>query len=222
LPNIPALARQLNERGAPGDRTEYPGMLAGLDARELERLGAEYLESTAAQRKIGRPFFVDKMPNNYAHVALIHLILPNARIIDARRHPMACCFSNYKQFFERGQGFSFALTDIGRYYRDYIELMAHWDTVLPGKVHRVFYEALVNDPEIEIRRMLDYLGVPFEEKCLRFHETERAVRTSSSEQVRQPLHKSSVDQWKHFEPWLDPLKNALGPVLDKYPDAPEF
>jgi len=207
LPNIPAMARDLNERG------DYPGVLADLDASEFKRLGAVYLAQTSTHRTLGRPFFIDKMPNNFAHVPLIHVMLPNAKIIDARRHPMGCCFSNYKQFFERGQHFTFSLSDLGRYYRDYVDLMAHWDAVLPGKVHRVIYEDLVSDPEMEIRRLLDYVGAPFEEQCLRFHETERAVRTASSEQVRQPLNKSGVNQWKHFEPWLAPLKDALGSAL---------
>jgi hypothetical protein len=135
---------------------------------------------------------------------------------------MACCFSNYKQHYARGQHFTYALTDIGRYYRDYVALMACWDRVLPGRVHRVIYEKLVADPETEIRRMLDHLGVPFEEQCLRFHETERTVRTASSEQVRQPLYNSGVDHWKNFEPWLGQLAAALGPVLELYPDVPDF
>jgi hypothetical protein len=175
-----------------------------------------------SRRTLGRPFFVDKMPNNDAHVPLIHLILPNAKIIDARRHPMGSCFSNFKQHFARGQHFTYALTDVGRYYHDYVELMAHYDTVLPGKVHRVIYEQLVCDPEKEIRGILEYLGLPFEERCLCFHETERSVRTASSEQVRMSLYKGGVDHWKNFEPWLGPLKTALGAVLEKYPGVPEF
>ena len=223
LPDITSLARHLNEDNAEGgDGPSYPELLAYLDSEEFERRGEGYIKSTRSHRKLGRPFFVDKMPNNYAHIPLIHLILPNAKIIDARRHPMGSCFSNFKQHFARGQHFTYALTDVGRYYRDYVELMAHWDKVLPGKVHRVIYEKLVDDPETEIRRIFEYLGLPFEEQCLRFHETERAVRTASSEQVRQPLYKSGVDHWKKFEPWLGPLKTALGPVLEKYPDVPEF
>ncbi|MBV9990756.1 MAG: sulfotransferase [Alphaproteobacteria bacterium] len=223
LPNITSLARHLSEENSTdADIPDYPDLLGYLDADEYRRRGEEYIENTRSHRKLGRPFFVDKMPNNYAHIPLIHLILPNAKIIDARRHPMGSCFSNYKQHFARGQHFTYALTDVGRYYRDYVELMAHWDAVLPGKVHRVIYERLVENPETEIRRIFDYLGLPFEEKTLRFHETERAVRTASSEQVRMPLYKSGVDHWKNFEPWLGPLKTALGEVLDRYPDVPAF
>jgi tetratricopeptide (TPR) repeat protein len=223
LPDITSLARHLNEDNAEGSEgPSYPELLAYLEPDEFKRRGEEYIRNTRSHRKLGRPFFVDKMPNNYAHVPLIHLILPNAKIIDARRHPMGSCFSNFKQHFARGQHFTYALTDVGRYYRDYVELMAHYDKVLPGKVHRVIYENLVADPEKEIRRIFEYLGLPFEEQCLRFHETERAVRTASSEQVRMPLYKSGVDHWKNFEPWLGPLKTALGPVLEKYPDVPEF
>jgi predicted Zn-dependent protease len=222
LPNITSLARHLNQDNAEAEGPQYPELLGYLDADEFERRGQEYLDNTRVQRVTDKPFFVDKMPNNYAHVPLIHLILPNAKIIDARRHPMGCCFSNYKQHFARGQHFTYALGDVGRYYSDYVELMAHWDAVLPGKVHRVIYEKLVDDPETEIRRMLDFIGLPFEDQCLRFHETERPVRTASSEQVRQPLYNSGVDHWRHFEPWLGPLKDALGPVLERYPDVPEF
>lgn len=213
LPHVPALARRLNEADI-GRRNPYPAGLAEIGAAELEHLGAQYVRDTTALRKLRRPYFIDKMPNNYAHIGLIHLILPNARIIDARRHPLACCFSNYKQLFERGQDFTYSLTDLGRYYRDYASLMAHWDRVLPGKVHRLAYEDLVRDPATEIRRLLDYLGLPFEEACLRFHENERAVRTSSSEQVREPLNRNAVDQWRNFEPWLGPLKSELGHLLD--------
>ncbi|HEX8262035.1 MAG TPA: sulfotransferase, partial [Allosphingosinicella sp.] len=156
--------------------------------------------------------------NNWAHVGLIALILPNARIVDARRHPLACCFSNFKQHFARGQGFSYDLAELGRYYRAYVELMRHFDDVLPGRVHRVSYERMVEDPEGEVRRLLDYLGLPFEDSCLRFYENQRAVRTASSEQVRQPINREGLDQWRAFEPWLAPLKDALGPVLDAYPE----
>ncbi len=166
-----------------------------------------------------KPFFIDKMPNNFAHAGFIHLILPNAKIIDARRHPLGCCFSGFKQHFARGQAFSYDLTDIGRYYADYVELMAHFDTVLPGRVHRVIYEAMIEDPEREIRALLDHCGLPFEDACLTPHKTERAVRTASSEQVRRPI-KDAVEHWQKFESHLPPLKQALGPVLDAYPDAP--
>ena len=222
LPDITSLARHLNEDNFVSEGPGYPYLLEDLPREEFKRRGEDYIRNTRFHRKSGRPFFVDKMPNNYAHVGLIHMILPRARIIDARRHPMGSCFSNFKQHFARGQHFTYALTDVGRYYYDYVELMAHFDDVLPGKVHRVIYEQLVEDPEREIRRMLEYLGLPFDERCLNFHETERAVRTASSEQVRQPLYKSGVDHWKNFEPWLGPLKQALGPVLEAYPNVPKF
>jgi hypothetical protein len=160
------------------------------------------------------------MPNNFAHVGLIHLILPKAKIIDARRHPLGCCFSGFKQHFARGQGFTYDLVDLGRYYRDYVELMAHFDAVLPGRIHRVIYENMVADPEAEVRALLAYCGLPFEAACLKFHENDRAVRTASSEQVRRPINTDGLDQWRNFDPWLGPLKAALGPVLDAYPDPP--
>ena len=156
------------------------------------------------------------------HLGLIHLALPNAKIIDARRHPLGCCFSCFKQHFARGQGFTYDLTDLGRYYHDYVELMAHFDAVLPGRVHRVHYERMIEDTEGEVRRLLAYLGLPFETGTLRFYETERAVRTASAQQVRQPIYRAGLDQWRHYEPWLDPLKRALGPVLAAYPATPEF
>jgi hypothetical protein len=154
------------------------------------------------------------MPNNFAHIGLIHLALPKAKIIDARRHPLACCFSAFKQHFARGQNFSYNLEDLGRYYRDYTALMEHFDTILPGRIHRVHYEVLVEDTEREVRRLLDYCGLPFEDACLRFFENDRPVRTASSEQVRQPIYRTGVDHWQHYEPWLDALKTALGPALD--------
>ena len=148
-------------------------------------------------------------------------MLPNAKIIDARRHPLGCCFSAFKQHFARGQSFSYSLGDVGRYYRDYVELMAHFDAVLPGRVHRVHYETMVEDTEAEVRRLLDYCGLGFDERCLRFYENDRAVRTASSEQVRKPIFRDGIDQWRHFEPWLAPLKSALGTVLDCYPQVPQ-
>jgi len=159
------------------------------------------------------------MPNNFAHIGLIRLALPNAKIVDVRRHPMACCLSNFKQHFARGQNFAYSLDDIGRYYRDYVELMAHFDAVAPGRVHRVIYEDLVENTEREVRRLLAYCGIAFEDACLRFFDNERPVRTASSEQVRQPIYRSGVDQWRHYEKWLDPLKAALGPVLGNSGDA---
>jgi hypothetical protein len=218
LPDIIALARRF--AGKRKEDKTYPATLEGLNAETFEAIGAEYLARTRVQRKLGRPHFVDKMPNNWAYVGFIQSILPNARIIDARRHPLACCFSNFKQLFARGQGFSYSLADMGRYYADYVRLMAHFDAVLPGRVHRVIHEDLVRNPEQEIRRVLDYCGLPFEEQCLRFHETDRAVRTASSEQVRQPLSAENLEHWRRYEPWLDELKTALGPVLDYYPSPP--
>jgi hypothetical protein len=225
LPDIPAMVRAITSGDARGtaaraDRTRYPGVLAELDAARLRELGEEFLERTRIQRKTSAPLFIDKLPNNWQHVGLIHLMLPNAKIVDARRHPLSCGFSVFKQHFARGQNFSFKLEDIGRYYRDYVGLMAHFDTLLPGRVHRVHYEAMVADTEHEVRRLLDYCGLPFEDACLRFHENERAVRTPSAEQVRQPIYRDALEQWRHYEPWLGPLRDALGPVLAEYPAVP--
>ncbi|MGF7148780.1 tetratricopeptide (TPR) repeat protein [Sphingomonas zeicaulis] len=217
LPDIAMLARRLGERKLSSQDSLYPERLGDLDAPALAALGAEFLERTRVHRKTGRPLFIDKMPNNWAHVGLIHLILPNATIIDARRHPLGCCFSNFKQHFARGQAFSYGLDDMGRYYADYVRLMDHIDAVLPGRVHRIFYERMIDDTESEIRRLLDHLGLPFEPACLDFHRNDRAVRTASSEQVRQPIFRSGMDQWRQFDPWLQPLKDALGPVLATYP-----
>ncbi|KQZ18888.1 sulfotransferase [Caulobacter sp. Root1472] len=216
LPDVTAMARRLK------DESPYPEVLATLSPEDLRALGEEFLERTRVQRKTDRPLFIDKMPNNWAHVGLIALMLPNAKIIDARRHPLGCCFSGFKQHFARGQNFSYGLEDIGRYYADYVELMAHVDAVLPGRVHRVIYESMIEDPEREIRALLSYCGLPFEESCLNFHENDRAVRTASSEQVRRPIFKDAVEHWQNYESWLDPLKTALGPVLSSYPAAPEF
>ena len=221
LPDIVAIASRLMQSSAAGDPTaSYPEVLEGLTPAQCRALGEEYLQRTRIQRRTGAPFFIDKMPNNFQYVGLIQLILPNAKIIDARRHPLGCCFSVFKQHFARGQSFSYELQDIGHYYRDYVELMAHFDEVLPGRIHRVFYEALVGDLETEVRRLLDYCGLPFEERCLRYYENDRAVRTASSEQVRKPIFRDAVDQWRNYEPWLGPLKEALGPTLDLYPLAP--
>jgi predicted Zn-dependent protease len=222
LPDVPMIVRELDGRHDRDEAPQYPQMLADLPLAQFAALGERYLEATRVQRKAGTPFFIDKMPNNCLHVGLIHLMLPNARIVDARRHPLGCCFSGFKQHFARGQAFSYDLADIGAYYRDYVELMAHFDQVLPGRVHRVIYERLIEDTEAEVRRLLDYCGLPFEDACLRFYENERAVRTASSEQVRQPIFKDGVDHWRHYEPWLGPLKEALGPVLGHYPAVPDF
>lgn len=217
LPDILSIARKLGERKSRSERSKYPEVLATLDTDALSELGQRYLDDTRIQRKTAAPFFVDKMPNNFLHVGLIHLALPNARIIDARRHPLACCFSGFKQHFARGQNFTYDLEDIARYYRDYVALMTHFDEVLPGRVLRVHYEAIVHDTEAQVRRLLQYCDLPFDERCLRFHETERAVRTASSEQVRRPIYTEGVEQWRHFEPWLDPLKRTLGSLVDTYP-----
>ena len=220
LPDIIAMARQLGGRARKSSGGVYPDMLAGLGADELRALGEEYLMRAQPHRKLGRPFFIDKMPNNWAHVGLICLILPNAKIVDARRHPLGCGFSGFKQHFARGQGFTYDLTDIGRYYADYVALMAHFDEVLPGRVHRVIYEEMVADPEGQTRALLAHCGLPFEEACLRFYENDRAVRTASSEQVRRPIFTDAADHWRNYEPWLGPLKVALGPVLESYPNPP--
>jgi hypothetical protein len=230
LPDVTRIAKELvaeaRANRADSDDEEsgegqYFDVLADLDPERFRELGERYLERTRVQRKNGAPFFIDKMPNNFLQVGLIHLMLPNARIIDARRHPLACCFSNFKQHFARGQSFSYSLEDLGAYYRDYVRLMAHYDSVLPGRVHRVIYESVVEQPEEEVRRLLDYCGLPFDERCLRFYENERAVRTASSEQVRRPIYREGLDHWKHYEPWLDPLKGQLGSVLDCYPAVPD-
>ncbi len=201
-------------RSVAPDLSTYPGALARLGADELRGLGEQYLQKTRVQRKSAALHFIDKMPNNWAYVGLIHLMLPNARIIDARRHPMGCCFSCFKQHFPSGQHFSNDLEDLGRYYADYVRLMAHFDAVLPGRVHRVLYEQLVGDTEGEVRRLLAYCGLPFAEACLRFHENPRAVNTPSAEQVRQPIFQEGMSQWRHFESWLGPLRTALGPALE--------
>jgi tetratricopeptide (TPR) repeat protein len=216
LPNIPALAFRLAGRRRIDEEPLYPAVLHDLSATQLEEFGHAFIEETRVHRS-DAPFFIDKMPNNFRHIGLIHMILPNARIVDARRHPMACCFSGFKQLFATGQEFTYGLEEIGLYYRDYVELMDHWDTVLPGKVLRVQYENVVADVETEVTRLLDFCGLPFEQTCVEFHQTERSVRTPSSEQVRQPIYTSGLEQWRNFEPWLDPLKEALGPVLDRYP-----
>lgn len=204
------------------DRLEgsYPEVLSELDKDAFEALGEEYIEDTAAFRNLGRPFFIDKMPENFRHIGLIHLMLPNAKIVDARRHPMACGLSNWRQDFEDSYAFTYDLASLGRYYRDYVGLMAHWDAVLPGKVHRLFHERLLDDPCGEIERLLAFLNLPFDEACLLFHENERPILTASAEQVRHPLFKTEIDQWRNFEPWLDPLKQALGAVLADYPQVP--
>lgn len=209
LPNILALAHRL--RGRKAGENRYPAVLHELTDGQLTQFGVEFIESTRIHRQ-GAPFFIDKMPNNFRHIGLIHLILPRAKIIDARRAPMDCCFSGFKQLFAEGQEFTYGLTEVGRYYADYVDLMDHWDRVLPGRVLRVRHEDVLDDLEGQVRRMLDHCGLPFEQACLDFHASKRAVRTASSEQVRQPINRSGQDAWKPFETWLDPLKEALGPL----------
>ncbi|QXQ04979.1 sulfotransferase [Sphingosinicellaceae bacterium] len=220
LPDIQMFAGRLGGQ----DEDAYPSVMKELGAARLQALGEEYLERTRVHRKTGRPYFIDKMPNNWAHVGLIHLILPNARIIDTRRHPLGCGFSNFKQHFARGQSFSYSLETMGRYYADYVRMMDHVDAVLPGRIHRVHYEAMIEHTEAEVRRLLAALGLPFDPACLRFHESGRAVRTASSEQVRRPIYREGLDQWQRFGPYLGPLRSALGTVLDDYTtrfDPPE-
>ena len=209
LPNILSLSQRLRRMGRGKDTTPYPQNLAELSPEACAEYGEEFLRDTRIHRQ-GAPFFIDKMPNNFRHIGLIKLILPNAKIIDARRHPMACCFSGYKQLFAEGQEFTYSLEDLGQYYRDYVQLMDHWDEVLPGFVLRVMNEDVVDDLETEVRRILEFCNLPFEQACLEFHRTQRAIRTPSSEQVRQPVNRSGLDYWRNYEPWLEPLKANLG------------
>jgi tetratricopeptide (TPR) repeat protein len=211
LPDLPLLAASFGG---------YPDSLATAKRDALANLGRAYLQRTRSYRKLDRPRFTDKTPANCFHTGLIALALPNAAIIDVRRHPLACCFSNFSQHFAGGFVSSYDLTDLGRYYADYVDLMAHFDEVAPGRVHRIIYEHLVTNTEGEVRRLLDHLGLPFDPACLRFFENPRAVDTPSSEQVRQPIFTGALDHWRHYEPWLGPLKEALGPVLEAYPATP--
>jgi tetratricopeptide (TPR) repeat protein len=220
LPNIQQIVHKLRGREPDMRDPRYPRILWQMTAEEVLNLGEHYLAGTRAYRtgKPGVRFFIDKMPNNFRHLGLIHLILPNAKIIDARREPMACCFSNLKQLFANGQEFTYSIDDIARYYRTYLELMRHWDDVLPGRVLRMVHEDVVDDLEGSVRRMLEYCGLEFEPQCVEFHKTQRSVRTASSEQVRRPLYREGLDQWKSFEPWLGPLKAALGDAPDRWRD----
>jgi tetratricopeptide (TPR) repeat protein len=215
LADIPRMVVELQGREPDMTDPRYPGVLAELSAEDFMRMGEKYLNDTRIYRT-GKPFFIDKMPNNFRHIGLIHLMLPDAKIIDARREPMACCFSNLKQLFANGQEFTYSIDDIARYYRTYLDLMRHWDEVLPGRVLRVWHEDVVDDLEVNVRRMLDFCGLQFEARCVDFHKTERSVRTASSEQVRQPIFREGLDQWKHYERWLGPLKDALGDALVRY------
>jgi tetratricopeptide (TPR) repeat protein len=209
LADIPRMVQDVQGREVIGGEPRYPGVLASLSAEQSRKLGEKYLADTRVYRT-GKARFIDKMPNNFRHLALIHLILPNAKIIDARREPMACCFSNFKQLFASGQQFTYSIEDIARYYRMYVELMAHWDAALPGRVLRIQHETVVDDLEGNVRRILDFCGLDFEPACVDFHKTQRTVHSASSEQVRRPIYREGVDQWRHYEPWLGPLKSALG------------
>jgi tetratricopeptide (TPR) repeat protein len=216
LADIPRLVQELRGPERTDSAPRYPGMLAELAAEDFRRMGEKYLDDTRVYRKgkpHGVPFFIDKMPNNFRHLGLIHLILPNAKIIDARREPRACCFSNYKQLFASGQQFTYSIDDIARYYRMYVELMAHFDDVIPGRMLRIQHEDVVEDLETNVRRILEYCELEFEPGCVEFHRTERTVHSASSEQVRRPIYREGVDQWRHYEPWLGPLKGALGPLI---------
>lgn len=216
LPNIIATAHRLNGRRLVTQEANYPKILADLNDEHFRKLADAHIEDTAIHRK-GAPRFIDKMPNNFMHVGLIHLMFPNAKVIDARRHPMACCFSGFKQLFADGQEFTYGLDDIARYYKSYVALMQHWDEVLPGKVLRVHYEHVVADAEHQVRRLLEFLDEPFEKACLSFYQTDRSVRTPSSEQVRQPIYKGSLEQWRNFEPYLDAVKTGLAAEIADYP-----
>ena len=215
LPNMLAIAQKLRRAGQKSNAPGYPDIIASLSDRERKALGQQYIDETQIHRQ-GARFFIDKMPNNFRHIGLIKIILPNAKIIDARRHPVACCFSGFKQLFAEGQEFSYSLDDIAQYYKDYVTLMDHWDAVMPGQVLRVNYEEVTANTETQVRRILDYCGLDFEARCLSFYNTERAVRTASSEQVRQPIYHSGVHQWRKFEVHLQPLIKRLLPSIDNY------
>jgi len=217
LPNILATAHRLNGRLLVTQEANYPGILADLTPEHFRKLADMYIEDTRIHRQ-DAPRFVDKMPNNFIHIGLIHLMFPNAKIIDARRHPMACCFSGFKQLFADGQEFTYGIEEITRYYRSYVALMEHWDRVLPGKVLRVHYEHMVADPEAEVRRLLEYIDVPFEQACVDFHKTKRSVRTPSSEQVRQPIFTSGLDYWRNYEAFLGTMRANLEQEIACYPD----
>jgi tetratricopeptide (TPR) repeat protein len=215
LSDVQRMVVGLQGRAPDLDNPRYPGVLADMTAADFLRLGEKYLRDTAVYRT-DKPYFIDKMPNNFRHIGLIHLMLPNARIIDARREPMACCFSNLKQLFANGQEFTYSIEDIARYYRTYLDLMRHWDSVLPGKVLRVFHEDVVDDLETSVRRILDFCGLDYEPACVEFYRTARSIRTASSEQVRRPIFREGLGQWQHYQPWLEPLEHALGDALVRY------
>ncbi|MGI4730117.1 MAG: sulfotransferase family protein, partial [Janthinobacterium lividum] len=215
LADIQRLVQDLQGRDPDLDDPRYPGSLADLSPAEVRALGERYLADTRVYRS-DTPRFIDKMPNNFRHIGLIHLILPNARIIDARRDPMSCCFSNLKQLFANGQEFSYGVDDIARYYRTYLDVMDHWDRALPGRVLRVQHEDVIADLEGSVRRILDHCDLAFEPGCVDFHKSRRSVRTPSSEQVRRPIFRDGLDQWKKYAAWLAPLQDALGDAVERY------
>ncbi|HET9108337.1 MAG TPA: sulfotransferase [Steroidobacteraceae bacterium] len=220
LADVPRIVASLQGRQTQSGPSGYPEVLTKMTGEDLRRLGEQYLRDTRAYRATGRPRFIDKMPNNFRHIGLIHLMLPRATIIDVRREPMACCFSNFKQLFAQGQTFTYGLRELGRYYRTYLELMRHWDHVLPGRVLHVHYEDVVDDLEGTVCRLLAHCGLAPEPACLDFHQTARSVRTASSEQVRQPIYRESLEHWRNYERWLGPLREALGDAVEKYREAP--
>jgi tetratricopeptide (TPR) repeat protein len=213
-----AVINALRDRIARSAGLGWPAAIATLEKDRFALLGEEYVEKTRAFRQTDRPYFVDKMPSNWLNIPLIRAALPNAKIVDARRHPMACGFSNFKQNYAMGLGFSYSQETIGVFYQDYWRFMGHIDDVQPGAVHRLINERIIDDPEGEVRRLLDYLELPFDPACLEFYKNERAVRTPSAEQVRKPINREGVDYWRHYEPWLEPLKASLGPALDRWDD----
>lgn len=215
LPDIPRIALDLEGLPWDPDNPRYPGVLAGLAHKDFRNLGEQYMSDTRVYRG-DKPFFTDKMPNNFRHIGFIHLILPKSKIIDVRRDPIACCFSNLKQLFAGGQEFTYSIEATARYYRTYLDLMRHWDSVLPRRVLRVCYEDVVADVQGNVRRILEYCGLEFEPACVQFHKTERGVRTPSSEQVRRPIFREALAQWRNYEPWLGPLKDALGDAVGSY------
>jgi hypothetical protein len=215
LADIPRYVLELQGREPDFESPRYPAVLAQLPIAESARFAEKYLNDTRVYRT-GKPRFIDKMPNNFRHIGFIHLMFPNAKIVDARREPMACCFGNLKQLFARGQEFTYSIEDIARYYRTYLELMEHWDAALPGRVLRIHHEDVVDDLERSVRLILDFCELPFEPACVEFHRTERSIRTASSEQVRQPIFREGLDQWRNFEAWLGPLREALGDALVRY------
>jgi predicted Zn-dependent protease len=222
LPDILAMAGALAGKRKASEPSRYPAELANLSAMACRELGEGYIRDTRIQRKTAKPSFIDKMPNNFLHIGLIRLVLPNAKIIDARRHPLDCCFSTFKQLFAEGHRYSYSLEELGLYYREYVLLMDHFDRVAPGAVYRVIHEQLIDDTEAEVRRLLSHCGLPFDAACLRFYENTRPVRTPSAQQVRRPINREGVEQWRHYAPWLEPLRQALGDVIDAYPSAPRI